>query len=165
MQTQRHVLYQYEWQKLRTSLCFTSLRHIQGSIYTLQEYITKGSIADPEVNRVYRALNLMAATYMGLIGGGKRGAAGTQQVVWFRKYLSAQYAQLNRCFIARSHKQEVTRLRRAKREEPKVFARIERSLQRRFEKSGYSPVRVELIEYLDIMKEAASTRRMSRRLL
>lgn len=149
------VLYNFEWQSLRTSLDFSTLETTEKSIKKLADYLDDQS----DVNKVWRVLNLLAATRMGFSGqrslikdtGKMADLENRDEIVkTLRERLSEKFADMDKNKIAPdSRSSMVDDLHKASKEDRE---RVYKSLKSRYDKSEESVHRPELKFYLTLME-------------
>lgn len=155
-QLTKEVLYNFEWQALRTSLDFSEAGY-QNSLALVTQYI---ETADDRINRIWRALNLITATRMGFSGlirmckdPAKLKELQIRDKILenYREKLSESYKALKEKFklISDSEYDQLKDLKEASLED---LSRVYSSLTFRFENSSQSAARPELINYLNLMK-------------
>lgn len=148
------VLYDFEWQALRTDLDFSSQETTEASLYRLKKYLGNNK----DINRVWRVLNLLAATRMGFSGQrvlSKVDADDLEKrdrlVKQERERLSKVYGDLKDAghkFTIPTENQLVKDLKAAN---DQAYKRVFKSLKQRFTHSGESVNRPELAYYLRLM--------------
>ncbi len=183
MRASKLVLYNFEWQALRTSLNFSGFNHSYTSIRRLKEYLTQDWIFDKggeksfdahwawngfEPEYVYRVLNLMCAVNMG-ISGSKKIAKSEKTIsdinnkavicTKFREKLSAIYKRVRRdngWLHCDTEEEQLRDLRGALKDD---LVRVYRSLWDRWVGSGSIIAnRPELRAYLYLIEKVADER-------
>jgi hypothetical protein len=151
-------LYDFQWQALRTSLDFSNEESTRNSIERCKKYLEDYS----DVNKVWRVLNLMAATRMGFSGSSKLIKSPDKLkdlqkrdeiVLGFREKLSQIYDKLKQNqqqLVVDDESKLRDDLKNASTDE---FGRVYESLIHRYENSSRSQARPELKHYLEIMRD------------
>lgn len=160
----KDVLYNFSWQLLRVNLSFKSLEDAKSSLNKLKKYVD-----EKDVNKVWRVLNLLSATRMGLSGQQKRDLSEEQkeefkkideQVKEFREHLSDVYKNLPKDFKLETEEKKKKDISNAKTED---IEKILKSLKDRYEKGGpsgikQSPHRTSLKEYIKFLEDELKSR-------
>lgn len=156
----RKVLYQFRWQKLRTTLDFSSITHVETSLAELRRYLGGDFFEDSEYNRVYRVLNLLAAVRMGIQGRIKLRngdeeelQAMDREVDTYRCIVSTRYEALKSRFspTIQTDAEQLRELREAHEHDHSSFMRVNKSLQERLVRTKNPENREELVSYLSLM--------------
>ena len=162
MKESRLVLYDFEWQELRTLLNFSTLAMTQWSLEVLRKYLREG-----DLNRVWRVMNLLAATRMGFSGLRKliksserlRDLRMRDTVVkQEHRKLSEELERLislNKRFVVALHSELVDDIQKA---DFVALHRVHGSLSDRYARSDQSINRPELKYYLGLLDHEISTR-------
>lgn len=132
MRPHKQTLLTYEWQRLRLSMEFTSVANARWSLEKLGFYLDH-----PNIDRVWRCLNLLAATTMGLNGQeaqGREVAEVKALVVEARETLSVLYAEMKRegqSLTPPTEEAQREELLRAAWEDVEGLVRLHRDLKKR----------------------------------
>lgn len=149
------VLYNFEWQALRTSLDFSNLESTEICIKKLSDYLGD----QEDVNKVWRVLNLLSATRMGFSGqrsilkdsGRLADLENRDELVKsLRERLTKKFEGMDKTKIAPDSRSSMADdLHKASKED---VDRVYTSLKSRYDKSDESIHRPELAFYLKLME-------------
>lgn len=141
-------------------LGFNTLKRTAESIRRLQHYVFVERSIDPEANRVWRCLNLMSATRMGIRGRIELQGSTPElvqieaMVADFRERLSTYYSHIHPQFSVPTEEQQLQELVTAFEEDRETFWRVQIDLTRRLRRSKTAGSRPELRKYLELMERA-----------
>jgi hypothetical protein len=152
------MLYDFDWQALRTSLDFTTAKSTSESLRRVKEYVSKNS---NDINRIFRALNLMAATRMGFSGMVKTIKDDSKRVDLSKRdemvktyldELTEKHNELKKTkeYAVDSEEKLLADLEKAPIDQ---FSKVYCSLAYRYENSSRSDARPELKDYLKLMQK------------
>lgn len=153
----KSTLYDFEWQLLRVNLDFSSSVTTRESIEKILFYTDS-----KDINKIWRALNLMAATRMGFSGLFKLIKCKEKLkdlkirdnlVCKIRNQLSEQYKELQKLNYKITVKPKEHQFLDLKNASNDNFSIVFNSLVFRYENSSHSASRPELKEYLQLMQE------------
>jgi hypothetical protein len=155
MKANKLVLYEFEWQALRTSLDFSTIEGVEASLAKLRTYVTNKIC----YNRIWRVLNLLCATRAGFSGQRKlRGNSATldacdSQVACMRMTLTKMLRRRKRhgSTFDLTEVEQATQARLIGQALEEAVRRVEASLMKRYTGSGCSEHRPELEYYLQLL--------------
>jgi hypothetical protein len=156
-QTSKQMLYNFDWQLLRVRLDFSTTLTTQESLDRVKAYVEPGE----NLNKVWRALNLMAATRMGFSGLYKL-IKKTEKledlelrdklVLDYREWLTLKRKELESQGQTTERVSEIDQFKDLKEASVDEFADVYASLTFRYENSSRSAARPDLKRYLELMQ-------------
>lgn len=161
-QDSKQMLYDYDWQVLRINLDFTTFESTKSALTKIKKYVN-----EKDLNKVMRALNLLAATRMGFSGQRKtikdsdkrKDLAKRDEIVL--EYLD-RLSKINKELKETGKKpeplNEEDQIKDLKNADLKNFTLLYNDLIYRYENSSRSNSRPELKDYLKLMHKVLESK-------